>query len=127
MKNIQKNRLIIAFGSQISQKNTSGSDFDIAVLVKKPLTLTERTRLCRYLAKKLNINEDKIDLTDLYTASPILLYEVAKKGKLLEGNAFDFIRFKVRAWKIYQDTAKFRVLSERMIKKYVKRIHPQKT
>ncbi len=122
-----KNKLIIAFGSQISGRSKVTSDFDIAILAEKPLTITDRTRLCEYLAKKLNINEDKIDLTDLYTASPLLLYEVAKSGKLLEGNAFDFTRFQVRAWKIYQDTAKFRRLSEQMIKKYVKRIHLKKT
>ena len=121
-----KDKLIIMFGSQISGRNNTDSDFDIAVLAKKQLTITERTRLCGYLAKKLNINEDKIDLTDLHTASPLLLYEVAKKGKLLEGNAFDFTRFQVRAWKIYQDTAKFRRLTSQMLKKYVQRIHTEK-
>jgi len=115
------------FGSQISKKNNLVSDFDVGILAKKPLTIADRTRLSGYLAKKFNINEDKIDLTDLYTASPLLLYEVAKKGKLLEGNAFDFTRFQVRAWKIYQDTAKFRRLSGKMIEKYVKGIHLQKT
>ncbi len=115
--------LIIAFGSQVSGRTRKGSDFDVAVLAEKPLTLAERTRLSGYLAKKLDINEDKIDLTDLRTASPLLLYEVAKKGKLIEGDNFDFIRFKVRAWKVYQDTAKFRRLGEQMLKKYVKGFH----
>ncbi|KKR70786.1 MAG: hypothetical protein UU13_C0001G0014 [Candidatus Nomurabacteria bacterium GW2011_GWB1_40_7] len=122
-----RKKLIIMFGSQISKKNNLVSDFDVGILAKKPLTIADRTRLSGYLAKKFNINEDKIDLTDLYTASPLLLYEVAKKGKLLEGNAFDFTRFQVRAWKIYQDTAKFRRLSGKMIEKYVKGIHLQKT
>ena len=103
------------------------SDFDFAVLGEKALTLSKKTRLSEYLAKKLKINEDKIDLVDLNTASPLLCYEVAQKGKLVEGNDFDFIRFKVRAWKIYLDTAKFRRLDEQMIKKYVQRIRLQKT
>jgi uncharacterized protein len=127
VKRTTNKTLIIGFGSQASGKVRSGSDFDIGVLSDKILTLAERTRLCGRLAKKLNINEDTIDLVDLRTASPLLLYEVAKKGKLIEGSDFDFIRFKVRAWKVYQDTAKFRRLGEKMVKKYVQRIHSQKT
>ena len=126
MNKVCKDVLIIAFGSQISGKMRADSDFDVAVLAPKPLTLTDRTKLCGYLAKKFNLNEDKIDLTDLRTASPLLLYEVAKNGKLMQGNNFNFIRFKVRAWKIYQDTAKFRRLGGQMVKKYVQRIHSQK-
>ena len=125
-QNIQK-PLIIAFGSQISGKTRGGSDFDFAVLARKSLTLSERSALSARLSKKLGINEDKIDLVDLHKSSPLLLYEVAKKGKLIEGTDFDFIRFKVRAWKVYQDTAKFRRLGEQMVKKYVQRIHFQKT
>mgnify|MGYP001582533710 CR=1 FL=1 len=75
----------------------------------------ERTDLAGYLSKKLNINEDKIDLVDLSNASPILKFEAARAGKLVEGVDFDFIRFKVRAMKEYQDTVKFRRMRERVI------------
>ena len=122
----KKNRLIIAFGSQVTGRANAMSDFDFAVLEKRPLTLTTRMNLSGYLAKKLKINEDKIDLVDLHTASPLLAYEVAQKGKLVEGTDFDFIRFKVRAWKVYLDTAKFRRLREQSIKEYVQRISLQK-
>lgn len=123
---VMKDRLIIAFGSQISGKTHTESDFDFAVLAPKPLTLSQRTNISGYLAKKFNLNEDKIDLVDLYTAPPLLLHEVATKGKLVEGSNFDFIRFKVRAWKVYQDTAKFRKIGEQMVRNYVKRFHLQK-
>ncbi|MFA5751413.1 MAG: nucleotidyltransferase domain-containing protein [Candidatus Paceibacterota bacterium] len=118
-----KKTLIIAYGSQLTRFTTSSSDFDFAILAEKPLSLTMRTKISEHLSKKLKINEDKIDIIDLRTASPLLLYEVAKKGKLIEGDNFDFIRFKIRAWKVYQDTKKFRNLKEEMIKKYVKRLH----
>ncbi|SRR3989338_1223709 len=100
--------LIIAFGSQVKNRVTEMSDFDFGVLAKKPLSLSLRTDLSGYISTKLRINEDKIDLIDLYTASPMLKFEVARTGKLIEGDTFDFIRFKVRAMKEYQDTAKFR-------------------
>jgi hypothetical protein len=54
---------------------------------------------------------------DLSNVSPILKMEVAKVGKLIEGEIFDFIRFKVRAMKEYQDTAKFRRIRENLILK----------
>jgi predicted nucleotidyltransferase len=109
--------LIIAFGSQVKGNSNSSSDFDFGVLEDIPLTLSRRTDLADYISKKLNINEDKIDLVDLYTVSPILKFEVAKNGKLIEGQDFDFIRFKVRAMKEYQDTAKFRLLRKKIILK----------
>jgi predicted nucleotidyltransferase len=125
-KKTNKKRLIISFGSQVSGRANALSDFDFAVLEEKPLSLSKMTQISHYLAKKLKINEEKMDLVDLSTASPLLLYEVAQKGKLVEGNDFDFIRFKVRAWKIYLDTAKFRRLGEKAVKKYVKGIRLQK-
>ena len=114
-----KTPLIIAFGSQISGRTKASSDFDFGVLGQKTLTLEERTDIAALLSKKLNINEDKIDLVDLATASPILKFEVAKNGKLIEGDYAGFIRFKVRAFKEYVDTAKFRRLREKiMTEKY---------
>lgn len=123
MRKSNQKTLIIAFGSQISGKTREGSDFDFAVLARKPLTLTGQVKLSAELSKRFRINEDKIDLVDLHKASPLLLHEVATKGRLIEGTNFDFIRFKVRAWKIYQDTAKFRRMGEKMLKRYVQRIH----
>jgi predicted nucleotidyltransferase len=109
--------LIIAFGSRVKGRANEMSDFDFGVLSEKPLSLSERTNLAHHVSKKLKINEDKIDLVDLRTASPILKFEVARTGKLIEGQAFDFIRFKVRAMKEYQDTAKFRRIRESVIMK----------
>ncbi|MGD1003436.1 MAG: nucleotidyltransferase domain-containing protein [Minisyncoccia bacterium] len=100
--------LIIAFGSQVKGRATPASDFDFGVLKETSFSLSEHADLSFHISKKMNINEDKIDLIDLSIASPILKLEVARTGKLIEGSTFDFIRFKVRAMKEYQDTAKFR-------------------
>lgn len=114
-----KTPLIIAFGSQVNGKSTDKSDFDFGVLKTEPLSLTERTDIAGKLSDKLSINEDKIDLVDLSTASPLLKFEVARNGKLIEGDYVGFIRFKVRAMKEYVDTAKFRRLREKlMMQKY---------
>ncbi len=112
--------VIIAFGSQISGRTTAMSDFDFGVYSEKPLSLSDRTDMAEFLSKKLKINEDKIDLIDLSSASPLLKFEVAKKGRLIQGDTFNFIRFKVHAFKEYTDTAKFRRFREKhMLKNYV--------
>lgn len=120
---VMKKSLIISFGSQTKGRATSRSDFDFAALDSAILSISKRTKICERLAKKYGINEDKIDLVDLTVASPLLKYEVAKTGRLIEGEQFDFIRFKVGAWKEYLDTAKFRRLREKSLKQYVQGLH----
>lgn len=115
-----KKPLIIAFGSQVSGRATPASDFDFGVYHRKPLLLADRVKIAEFIAHKLKINEDKIDLVDLFSASPLLNFQVARNGKLIDGEHFDFVRFKVRAFKSYVDTAKFRRLREKvMLKNYV--------
>ncbi len=109
--------LIIAFGSQVMGKSTDKSDYDFAILADTSLSLSDRGDISEYLANKFSINEDKIDLVDLTVASPILKFQVAQNGKLIDGDYAEFIRFKVRAFKEYVDTAKFRRLREKMINK----------
>jgi len=118
MKNL-KPKLIILFGSKAKNQTHLESDADIAVLESKPLDWQRHVKLVGQIAKKFGLNEDKIDLIDLGNAPPLLQYEVAKYGKLLQGKQEDFIRFKVLAWKRYVDTEKFRRLSlELLAKKY---------
>lgn len=112
MKNI---KLIILFGSQARKSAGAISDTDVAVLADHPLTLEEKSDLSEKLAKKLKVPEDKVDLIDLWSAPPLLEHQIAQHGKLLEGKEFDFVRFKVLAWKRYQDTAKFRRARERAL------------
>lgn len=110
-----KANLIIAFGSQVRETSSHSSDLDVAVLSDHLLNLKEKSELTSKLASKLKIIEDKIDLVDLWTAPPLLQYQVANNGQLLEGDEFEFLRFRVLAWKRYLDTAKFRRAREKAL------------
>lgn len=114
--------LVISFGSRVSGRIHAGSDYDFAVLKKgqkgEELTLDDRVDLTEYLSKKLNINEDKIDIVNIASASPLLKMEIARNGKLIEGDESDFIHFKVRAGREYMDTAKFRRIREKVMQEY---------
>ena len=110
-------KLAILFGSQISEKASANSDTDIAVLSDHHLSLEEKIELKERLSSELNISEEKMDLVDLWSAPPLLQYQVAQNGRLIKGEAADFIRFKILAWKRYQNTAKFRRIREKVLNK----------
>jgi predicted nucleotidyltransferase len=110
-------KLVILFGSQASEKASENSDSDIAVLYDHPLSLEEKIELKERLSLELNISEEKIDLIDLWLAPPLLQYQIAQNGRLINGEISDFIRFKVLAWKRYQNTAKFRRIREKVLNK----------
>jgi predicted nucleotidyltransferase len=116
-------KLIILFGSQA--RNTAGeqSDTDIAVLAGGPLSLEEKSELGERVAQKLGVSEEKVDVIDLWDAPPLLAHQVGETGKLIEGERFDFNRFRIRAWKQYLDTAKFRRAREQSLKKHVARTY----
>ena len=116
-------KLVILFGSQARGTAGDQSDADVAILADRPLEMEEKAGVAERFAKHLNVSEDKIDVVDLWMASPLLQHQIACTGKLLEGGEFDFVRFKVLAWKRYQDTAKFRRIREEVLSKYVQGAH----
>ena len=108
-----KIELVIRFGSTARGTAREDSDVDLGVWAEHSLSLAEQSALVAELALRFGLPEDKIDLVDLRTASPLLLHEVAEGGELLLGAPDDFTRFRVRAWKIHQDTARLRRARER--------------
>ena len=108
-------QLVILFGSQATKTAGTSSDFDVAVLADHPLTIQEKMQVGESVAEKLAISEDKVNVVDLWVAPPLLQHQIAQYGKLLQGDEFHFIRFKVLAWKRYQDTAKFRRIREKVL------------
>ena len=110
-----KINLIILFGSQISGHTKPGSDVDVAVLADKPLTIQDKADISENIAQQMSVSSDLIDMVDLNAASPLLQYSIAQTGRLFLGNKDDFLRFKVLAWKRYQDTAKFRLRREKSL------------
>lgn len=112
MKNIE---LILLFGSRAEGRNRLDSDTDIAVFSKSPLGLKEKVMIAARIARTRKISEDRMDVVDIRRASPLLQFEIARKGKLIYGKKSDFAAFQVRAWKLYQDTARLRRTRERSL------------
>jgi predicted nucleotidyltransferase len=108
-------KLVVLFGSRVKGYARRDSDADVAVLADHPLSISERGNIASALAPELKLSEDNVDVVDLWDAPPLLGHEVGETGKLLHGNEVDFLRFRVLAWKRYQDTAKFRRAREAML------------
>lgn len=120
---MKKPILTILFGSQARGTAGKQSDTDIAVLADHPLTLEEKNDLGERLAEQFGVSDGRLDLVDLWDAPPLLAHHVGETGKLVEGERFDFHRFRIRAWKRYLDTAKFRRARERALTTDVQRTH----
>ncbi|MBI3958809.1 MAG: nucleotidyltransferase domain-containing protein [Chloroflexi bacterium] len=99
------------FGSRATGRVHPGSDVDIAVLLDED-ALPQTTgwggpllsRRLDLIAAAEQFADCEVDVITLNDASPLLSFEVLRKGRLLyEGNRLQRIEFEVRAGKIYND------------------------
>jgi len=113
---------IVIFGSQVDGSQRQDSDFDIAVYCNKFNNLDSYTKVLFGLADVLKISSDKIDLTNLKYADPILRYEITSKGKLLYGNECDYLEFCAFAFRDYIDSKDLFDLRYLMLKRKNKKL-----
>lgn len=109
-KNVEKIRkdhkldLILLHGSVVTGKTHTESDIDIAVLPKKNINIRLLDLIRDFSKVYLS---DKIDITDLSKADPLLLYAVATKSRLISGSVEGYKAFKLKAYKRYIDYQKY--------------------
>lgn len=108
-------KLVILFGSRATGYAKAGSDYDIGVLGNGDLSFERKAKVREIVAEELSVSEDKIDIIDISSASPLLRQKIATEGKLLRGSQEEFLKFKILSWRIYQDTAKFRRMREEFL------------
>ncbi|MDK2902181.1 MAG: uncharacterized protein PWQ93_100 [Clostridiales bacterium] len=101
-------KLLILFGSYGTDRCTPDSDIDLAFLSRMALSTDEQMNLINDLVAYFK--SCNIDLVDLARAEPLLLYQVAKYGRVIFGTEIDFIEFKCYASFRYADTAHLRRL-----------------
>lgn len=73
----------VLFGSRARGSSTPNSDYDIAILAERPLTMEELEEIALSLARALGAPADKVDVVDLRAAPNELLYKVLRDGKPL--------------------------------------------
>ncbi|OGL50447.1 MAG: hypothetical protein A3H37_06190 [Candidatus Schekmanbacteria bacterium RIFCSPLOWO2_02_FULL_38_14] len=112
--------LIVLFGSYTKGIRNKNSDIDIGIYLKNLINDSKEFQLLTDLIKIFK--NDSLDVAILNYASPLLLFEVAKKGKLIaERKKGDFLKFKIMAFKKYWETKKFRTLRKTFLNNTISR------
>jgi len=109
-------KLIVVFGSFASGKNRVDSDLDIAILGIKEISFSEQINLINEFSRVFNKN---IDLSILNNVNPLLLFEVSKNSILLYGSREDFLKFKLYAFKVYNDYTPYFEMEKNLNKKII--------
>lgn len=112
-----KIKFVVLFGSQAKGVTREDSDFDIAVYMDEFSDLDKYNEVLFGLAKIFGVFEDKIDLTDLKNANPLLRYEITSRGNLLYGNELDYLNLKAFAFRDYINAKPLMDLEYFLIKK----------
>jgi len=97
-------KFLVLFGSVAIERQNEESDIDIAVFCDNFNDIKKYNRILSSLSEVLKIKKEKIDLTDLKNADPLLRYEVISKGKLLFGEELDYLEFCAFANRDYFDS-----------------------
>ena len=93
-------KLFVLFGSQATGKTHKTSDADVAYSSERFLTLREEAEIMIGLAPILKNN--RIDLVNIRTASPLLLFAITKNGEALyEAKSLEFSSLCAYAFKRY--------------------------
>lgn len=107
--------LIILFGSVATGVSHAESDLDLAVQGKGQLDLVSLTNAITQL-----LHRDAVDVVDLRRASPLLMMEVVRGGRLLyERAAGSYAAFCSLAHRRYVDAAKLRIAQRETIQQFL--------
>ena len=116
---LKKHRLslILLHGSQVDGKTHSKSDIDIAVSRKAAKDDLDLLALYADLSKFYN--SDKLDITNITHANPLLMFTVARKSRLLAGKSDDYEAFQRKAFHRYNNYKKYFKMESDFIKERI--------
>jgi hypothetical protein len=113
-------KLVLIFGSFASGKKHKYSDYDIAVLTAENRNISDLKNyndILFFLSEVLEIPSQKVDLTNLNNANPLLSYEITIKGTLVFGDKDLFDEYRARSFRNYIDARPLFDLEHRLIEK----------
>lgn len=113
-------KLVLLFGSQASGKTHFASDFDIAVLAKKPIPLEKELKI-QYEFVKI-FKTDNVDVIDIGKSGPLLMNQIFyKPHKILFCDDLQiYFRYKIYAMKSYIEAKPLFILTEKSIDNFLK-------
>ena len=111
--------IIFLFGSIISDSFRDDSDVDIGIYFES--RQYDKNSVCDTIMDFFRT--ERIDIAFLNEASPLLLYQVIKKGNpMAYKNYTALVEFRLRSLKKYWETEKFRKIKEYLLRKSLESI-----
>ena len=111
--------IIFLFGSVLSDSFREDSDIDIGIYFES--IRYDKNSVCDTIIDFFRT--ERIDVAFLNEASPLLLYQVIKKGKpMAYKNYTALVEFRLRSLKKYWETEKFRKIKEYLLRKSLESI-----
>jgi uncharacterized protein len=109
--------LVLAFGSAVTGRLHARSDTDVAVLPRRPLSMSEQLDLQAELQRLFP--ERPLDLALLDRADPLFLKKVLDSAVLLHGSTTRLAELRIHAWRRYVDHERFFALERRYIQRFL--------
>ena len=111
-------RLILLYGSFARGENHPGSDFDIAILGKKPIDFNTQLDIYAEMSDIFGDNRDReLDVKSLHNVNPLFRFYVMRDSILLFGKTVDYYSFKAYAFRDYQESQSLLKLMDILIHK----------
>ncbi len=113
-------RLMVVYGSWAKGVADERSDLDIGVLSTK-LEFEFDTLLSLWADLEEMLSPQRgfaeLDVKSLHKVDPLFRWQVMKDSILIYGSEFDYVSFKIYAWRDYQESQSLFRLEETMAKK----------
>lgn len=108
--------LLVTFGSRTEGKERPKSDLDVGVCYQ-PGAGRDLLDTISIVTEAVSGVDTELDIVDLDRADPLLLFEVASRGRpVFESEPGSFEEFRIRAIKRYYDTAWIRRLERDVLR-----------
>jgi predicted nucleotidyltransferase len=109
---------IVLFGSRATGKTHALSDTDIAFMADRDVDYREQFEIQSDFGDALNIGN--LELVNMRRVSPLLMRQIADKGKLLyEDRRGRFVGFRILSFKLYVETAPLRRMRENYLTRFI--------
>ncbi len=106
--------LVVLFGSQASGRTHPQSDLDLAILPETQMSTEREYKIAQEISSFSGFKD--VDVVNLKNASPSLLKNIIKNGKVLyEKQPGIFSLERMRAFKLFVEARPLRILRDRRI------------
>jgi predicted nucleotidyltransferase len=109
--------LVLAFGSAVTGRLHARSDTDVAVLRRRPLSMSEELDLQAELQRVFP--ERPVDVAFLDRADPLFLKKVLESAVLLHGSATRLAELRIYSWKRSVEHEPYLALERRYVRRFL--------